>query len=202
MTLRRASRLCEFKCRRPRLLLPRRVSHALLPPDAIVPYLREAGFGDTVSLRNFIFENSLITAFMEQWHPETHTFYLPWGCGVPPWATRTQGTSWETDDPKTLRQYARSYILLLIMGYLLTDKSNNLVHLRWLPLLQDFERCHGLSWGSAVLAWIYHSLCFAAHRGTTDIAGCTPLLISWIYQRFFQWCPPDRQHFMYPMAMS
>ncbi|RYQ90534.1 hypothetical protein Ahy_B09g096591 isoform B [Arachis hypogaea] len=42
-----------------------------------------------------------------------------------------------TDDPDTLRQYARYYILLLIVGYLMTDKSNNFVHLHWLPLLQE-----------------------------------------------------------------
>ncbi|RYR54541.1 hypothetical protein Ahy_A06g029847 [Arachis hypogaea] len=65
---------------------------------------------------------------------------------------------------------------------------------------QYFERCRGLSWGSAVLAWTYHSLCSTTHQGTTDIAGCSPLLISWIYQKFLQWCLPDRQLFMYHMA--
>ncbi|RYR38983.1 hypothetical protein Ahy_A09g044355 [Arachis hypogaea] len=50
-----------------------------------------------------------------------------------------------TDDSETLRQYARCYIMLLIGGY---DKSNNLVHLCWLPLLQDFGQCLALSWGS------------------------------------------------------
>ncbi|RYR11942.1 hypothetical protein Ahy_B04g069445 [Arachis hypogaea] len=39
----------------------------------IVPYLREAGFGDTVPLRDFTFDNSLIMG------PETHMFHLPWG---------------------------------------------------------------------------------------------------------------------------
>ncbi|RYR26099.1 hypothetical protein Ahy_B02g060255 [Arachis hypogaea] len=76
-----------------------------------------------------------------------------------------------TDDPETLWQYARCYIMLLIGGYLLTDKLNNLVHLRWLPLLEDFGRCRALSWGSA------------------------------IYQRFPQWCPVDRRNYQYPMAV-
>ncbi|RYQ91644.1 hypothetical protein Ahy_B09g097631 [Arachis hypogaea] len=35
----------------------------------------------------------------------------------------------QTDDPETLQQYARYYILLLIGGYLMTNKSNNLVYL-------------------------------------------------------------------------
>ncbi|KAL4275658.1 hypothetical protein AHAS_Ahas20G0129200 [Arachis hypogaea] len=43
------------------------------------PYLRENGFGDMVQLRDFVFDNSLITAFVEPWRPETCTFHLPWG---------------------------------------------------------------------------------------------------------------------------
>ncbi|RYR44018.1 hypothetical protein Ahy_A08g040401 [Arachis hypogaea] len=77
----------------------------------------------------------------------------------------------QTDDSKTLRQYARCYILLLIGGYLMTDKSNNLVHLRWLPLLADFVRCRELSWESAVLAWTYY-LMFFANRMLTDGLDC------------------------------
>ncbi|RYR12066.1 hypothetical protein Ahy_B04g069591 [Arachis hypogaea] len=48
-----------------------------------------------------------------------------------------------TDDLETLRQYARC---------LLTNKSNNLVHIRWLPLLQNFAECRALSWDSTVLS--------------------------------------------------
>ncbi|RYR78723.1 hypothetical protein Ahy_A01g003575 [Arachis hypogaea] len=50
-----------------------------------------------------------------------------------------------TTDPSTLRQYTRCYIMLLIGGYLISDKSNNQVHIRWLPLLPDFGRCSSLS---------------------------------------------------------
>ncbi|RYR66154.1 hypothetical protein Ahy_A03g012101 [Arachis hypogaea] len=64
---------------RPHLLLPRRVSHTLPPLDAIVPYLAEAGFGDTVPLKDFTFDNSLISALVERRRRETHTFHLPWG---------------------------------------------------------------------------------------------------------------------------
>ncbi|XP_052111617.1 aldehyde dehydrogenase family 2 member C4-like [Arachis duranensis] len=49
-----------------RLLLPRRVSHMLRPPDAILLYLSETAFGNTVSLKDFIFDNSLITTFVER----------------------------------------------------------------------------------------------------------------------------------------
>ncbi|RYR42515.1 hypothetical protein Ahy_A08g038984 [Arachis hypogaea] len=67
--------------------------------------------------------------------------------------------------------------MLLIGRYLMTDKSNNLVHFCWLPLLLDFAKCRAFSWGSTVLAWTYQSLSLAAHLGFTDIAGCTPLFV-------------------------
>ncbi|RYR39132.1 hypothetical protein Ahy_A09g044582 [Arachis hypogaea] len=62
-----------------RLLLPRQVSHMLPLLDAIVSYLKEAGFSDMVPLRDFVFDNSLITIFMERWRPANHMFYLSWG---------------------------------------------------------------------------------------------------------------------------
>ncbi|QHN82683.1 uncharacterized protein DS421_20g697910 [Arachis hypogaea] len=105
----------------------------------------------------------LVAAQQAAQRNESFTLKLVWlrdrVCQMPP-----------TDDPKTLRQYDRCYIMLLIGGYLMTDKSNNL------------------------------SLCSAAQQGVTDIAGCTPLLMSWIYQRFSQWCPPDRWIYQYPLA--
>ncbi|RYR72722.1 hypothetical protein Ahy_A02g006936 isoform A [Arachis hypogaea] len=58
----------------------------------------------------------------------------------------------------------------------------------------------GLSWGSTVLAWTYQSLCLVAQQGVTDIADCTLLLMNWIYQRFSQWCLPDRGVYQYPLA--
>ncbi|QHO47227.1 uncharacterized protein DS421_6g194550 [Arachis hypogaea] len=61
----------------------RRVSHTLSPPDAIVPYLAEAGFGDIVPLKDFTFDNFLISILVERWRLETHTFHLPWGEVIP-----------------------------------------------------------------------------------------------------------------------
>jgi hypothetical protein len=37
-------------------------------------------------------------------------------------------------------QHCRAYILTLIGGLLMPDKSNNRVHLCWLPLLEDLEK--------------------------------------------------------------
>ncbi|QHO37009.1 uncharacterized protein DS421_4g107930 [Arachis hypogaea] len=175
------------------------------PPEVLLPFLKEAGFGDAIQLKDFIFDNTLISAFVERWRPETHTFHLSWGectitlqdvayhlglctdgepvvecmrdfqtwhqCSTWQWVEdllgarppmQSQGRkegfaiklAWLRERVQnipagagddTLRQYARCYILMLIGGYLMTDKSNNLVHIRWLPLLADFDRCRQMS---------------------------------------------------------
>ncbi|QHO35401.1 uncharacterized protein DS421_9g275140 [Arachis hypogaea] len=60
------------------------MSYTLPPLDAIVFYLKEVGFGNAMSLRDFLFDNSLITAFVERWHRETKTFYLTWVSALSP----------------------------------------------------------------------------------------------------------------------
>ena len=55
-------------------------------------------------------------------------------------------------DEKSIRRYAKAYILQLIEGFLFSGKSNDKVHLMFLPLLQDFETVGRYSWGSACLA--------------------------------------------------
>ncbi|MED6196303.1 hypothetical protein PIB30_046188 [Stylosanthes scabra] len=67
-------------------------------------------------------------------------------------------------------------------------------------LLADFYSCKKLSWGLAVLCYTYHCLCRASDQATTDIAGCTPLMMSWIYQRFPQWCLDERNVVVFPLA--
>ncbi|KAF1877934.1 hypothetical protein Lal_00038244 [Lupinus albus] len=47
----------------------------------------------------------------------------------------------------------------MISGELLPDKSNNRVHLLYLPLLRDLTRVHRYSWGLACLANLYREMC-------------------------------------------
>ncbi|QHN83055.1 uncharacterized protein DS421_20g701280 [Arachis hypogaea] len=76
-----------------------------------------------------------------------------------------------------LLRYMRRYIMQVIGGILFPDASDSRVHIRWLPLLEDFDRCGGLSWGSAVLAWLYHQMYRATEHGQHNLGGCVSLLV-------------------------
>ncbi|XP_015958900.1 protein MAIN-LIKE 2-like [Arachis duranensis] len=64
-----------------------------------------------------------------------------------------------------LLRYTKGYIMQLIGGILIPDAFDSRVHIRWLPLLEDLDTCGGLSWGSAVLAWLYRQMCCATEHG-------------------------------------
>ncbi|MFQ6647399.1 hypothetical protein Gotur_020780 [Gossypium turneri] len=49
----------------------------------------------------------------------------------------------------------------MIGGYLMSDLSQNLVHLRWLLKLVDFRAAGEFSWESTVLATLYREMCGA-----------------------------------------
>ncbi|XP_016173453.1 protein MAIN-LIKE 1-like [Arachis ipaensis] len=82
-----------------------------------------------------------------------------------------------------LMRYARGYIMQLIGGILFPDASDSRVHIRWLPLLEDLDACGRLSWGSAVLAWLYRQMCRAMEHGQRNLGGCVSLMLSWAYHR-------------------
>lgn len=77
---------------------------------------------------------------------------------------------------ETVHHYARAYILWLIGGVLVPDKSQNIVKMMFLPLLRDFDRIQEYSWGGATLACLYRMLCRATKADTKEIAGPLVLL--------------------------
>ncbi|RYQ94234.1 hypothetical protein Ahy_B08g089112 [Arachis hypogaea] len=74
--------------------------------------------------------------------------------------TRLQQMPLDLED-NGLMQYARCYILYLLGGVLLPDKANNTVHVRYLPLLADYDAICTYSWGSTILCWLYRAMCLA-----------------------------------------
>ncbi|MBA0729305.1 hypothetical protein Golax_023043 [Gossypium laxum] len=72
----------------------------------------------------------------------------------------------------------------MIGGYLMSDLSQNLVHLRWLLKLVDFRAAGEFSWESAVLATLYREMCRATLPNKAKIGGCLSLLQLWAQFRF------------------
>ncbi|CAL5381454.1 unnamed protein product [Camellia sinensis] len=81
-----------------------------------------------------------------------------------------------------VQQHARAYILWLIGGVLLPDKSQNLLKLMYLPLLRDIDVIGQYSWGAAALACLYRMLCRATQVGVTQIGG--PLVLLQVSKNF------------------
>ncbi|QHO41131.1 uncharacterized protein DS421_5g143050 [Arachis hypogaea] len=98
----------------------------------------------TLELRDFMFDISLISEFIERWRLETHMFHLPWGevenlLGTKPLPQPERGKqvfgvrmTWLRDRVAhiparaaldTLRQYAQCYLIMLIGKVLLMNKS-------------------------------------------------------------------------------
>ncbi|QHO43628.1 uncharacterized protein DS421_5g164310 [Arachis hypogaea] len=141
------------------------------------------------------------------YRPETYTFHLPWGecmitledvamqLGLPvdgqpvsgilrdniklKWLrTRLQQMPLDLED-NGLMQYACCYKLYLLGGMLLPDKANNTMHVRYLPLLADYEAICTYSWGSTVLCWLYRAILpFWAPNVTTPYSF--PLATRWV----------------------
>ena len=78
-------------------------------------------------------------------------------------------------DMEVVCHYARAIMLQLIRGFLFINKSNNMVHLMFLQLLEDFKVSGTYSWGSACLAWLYREMCQAFYINARDVLG--PLIL-------------------------
>ncbi|MBA0701606.1 hypothetical protein Goari_000028 [Gossypium aridum] len=131
------------------------------PPSPLIEtYLREANFLHVALVgQGCKLDPELISALVERWRPKMHTFYIPLG-------------------NQKKEQYARVYILQIIEGILMLDKSRNLVHLRWLLELIDFRGADELNWGFAVLAILYQQMCRGTKLVKIKIDGCLLLLQS------------------------
>ncbi|KAI8021447.1 hypothetical protein LOK49_LG03G00523, partial [Camellia lanceoleosa] len=94
---------------------------------------------------------------------------------------------------ETVHHYARAYIMWLIGGVLVPNKSQNIVKM-FLPLLRDFDRIPEYSWGGATLACLYRMLCRATKADTNEIAGPLVLLQVWAWERLSRIAPSRKSN--------
>lgn len=231
------------------------VHHAqkLKPPHhSIKPLIERAGFSDVVSVGSFKIIPALVTAMVERWRPETHTFHLPVGectitlqdvamlLGLPvdgkavttstqrnwtqlcvdllgkpipeealvgkqikfTWLEREFEIVPEGASNRQLKQHCRAYLLQLIGGVILPDKSSNRVHMKYLPLLEKIDQIKDYSWGSACLTNLYRMLCTTSTstKQRVCMGGCTLLLQSWVWTRLPFLAPMGALPYGWPIA--
>ncbi|QHO38283.1 uncharacterized protein DS421_4g119020 [Arachis hypogaea] len=147
--------------------------------DRIIPYLETAGLYHLARLNSqwFWVDESLLSAFIERWRPETHTFHMPFSeCTITLQDVAYQlGLPIDDATDETVRVYARAYILMLLSSQLFADKNANRVYLRW-------------------------CLCRGTNRNVVNLVGPLQLLQSWIFWRFPTLRPTGFDRFRFPLA--
>ncbi|KAH1212614.1 Serine/threonine-protein phosphatase 7 long form [Glycine max] len=88
-----------------------------------------------------------------------------------------------SEEPTThqLQCRCRAYIMYMIGGALIPDKSRNRVHLMYLNLLRDLNNTKKYIWGSACLANLYREPCRASSEVGKAMSGYAILLQSWTW---------------------
>ncbi|KAL4315141.1 hypothetical protein AHAS_Ahas15G0155400 [Arachis hypogaea] len=160
-----------------------------------------------------MFDKCLISAFIERWRPETHTFHLPWGEA----SITLEDVAYHTGLRTTGEPVG--VVPETFSGGMGTQHGSGL-RIYWAPgchhrrrkgigytcavemaaTVRGFRSMQPVIMESALLCYTYHSLCTAASHDVTCIAGCMPLLVSWIYHRFPCFSPAGYDVVKFPLA--
>ncbi|KAL5154354.1 Serine/threonine-protein phosphatase 7 long form [Glycine soja] len=156
-------------------------------PEEIIPLLRQSGFYGIMKMGYLKINLSLITALIERWRPETHTFHMR--CGECTITLQDEGElqgsvvklSWlahhfseiniHDGNVEYLQRFTRAWILKFIGGVLFVDKSSSKVSLST------------YAWGPAVLAYLYREMCSATDYKIKSIGGMCILIQMWTWER-------------------
>ncbi|RYR54789.1 hypothetical protein Ahy_A06g030065 [Arachis hypogaea] len=122
----------------------------------IVPYLQMDGLYHIARLNEswFRLDEPLVSAFVERWRPEMHTFHMPFGeCMI------------------TLSDVAYH------LGLPINDQySGTHLQIRWLPYVARLEDMGQYNWGSVALLWLYRCMCCVANTNVVKWGGYQPSL--------------------------
>lgn len=100
--------------------------------------------------------------------------------------------------------YTRAYLLYIIGGVLFPTGKRDVVHPRYLQLIQDTDQIVGYAWGAAVLGYLFRGLTKAAHKSAMAFNGCSMLLMYWAWERLLPGAPEIAPHqdFTHPRALA
>nr|XP_016503586.1 PREDICTED: serine/threonine-protein phosphatase 7 long form homolog [Nicotiana tabacum] len=172
----------------------------------VVAHLQATGFYTIFRIERMLLDWFLITALVERWRPETHTFHLPTREAIITLEDvqftgyRPQGDAVQKGGSRVALSGIRDHmlflhphitaetedlhierctrlVLLLLFGCVLfPNTSGSLVSMRFLHHLQQLDDLPLYNWGAAVLAYLYRSMCRASMLCAVDICGFLPLL--------------------------
>ncbi|XP_022031223.1 serine/threonine-protein phosphatase 7 long form homolog [Helianthus annuus] len=182
-------------------------------------YIREAGFGGLLDSGYRYIDHALITALVEQWRHETHTFHLPVGETTVTlqdvnvlWGLPIEGVPvCGADNALTFSEAAEKCERLL--GFtpannqlngctVFPDNSNNWINLHLLQYLEDLSSCVNISWGSAVLSCLYRNLCNATAPDAVSLSGPMSILQVWAWERIRCVAPEPYHRFNYDAPLA
>ncbi|KAG8478568.1 hypothetical protein CXB51_028345 [Gossypium anomalum] len=214
-------------------------------------YLELAGFESATLIQTFDLRYNLISALVEHWCPETHTFHLLCGecivtledvalqLGLPINESAVTGVRTITEPAalcysllgvspndaeskfmslrfswlkanfehllinatkQKVMCAAQAYIMHIIGGVLMSDANSNRVHLMYLLLLTNLQNVRSYSWDFAVLAMLYHELCWTTKPDAIDIGRCLILLQSWALYRMSFLASVRHQAYIFPLV--
>ncbi|KAK5770497.1 hypothetical protein PVK06_046647 [Gossypium arboreum] len=154
-------------------------------------YLELAGFRSVALIRMFDLQYDLISALVEHWLPDTHTFHLLYGeCTVPLEDVALQlGLPIDGSAVTSISTISELAALCYnLLGVSPGDAESKFMGLRFSWLKANFEHLsinatkrknvRSYSWGSAVLAMLYRELCRMTKPSAVDIGGRLILLHS------------------------
>ncbi|XP_075524039.1 serine/threonine-protein phosphatase 7 long form homolog [Primulina tabacum] len=138
------------------------------------------------------YDNHLLTAIVEIWRRETHTFHLTMGEATITlqdvaliWGLNIDGmliTGIDTAYNKhTLQQRCATWL-----GFTPTSSQ--------IKFIEDIEIMNTYSWDSAVLAYLYRELCDISMRLKVDLCGPVQILQIWVWSKITLLCPDRAQH--------
>ncbi|RYR09949.1 hypothetical protein Ahy_B05g078399 isoform E [Arachis hypogaea] len=171
--------------------------------ERYVPYLQMAGLYHLARLNDrwFRLDEPLVSAFVERWRPETHTFHMPFGectitlqdvayqLGLPVDGHYVSGCLTDfhvyIEGGRPAWQWFHELLGVLPPANQIQKFA---VNCTWFQ--ENFAECPegadeetvrryaprleemgGYSWGSAALAWLYRCMCRVANRHVVKLAG-------------------------------
>ncbi|MED6110279.1 hypothetical protein PIB30_041470 [Stylosanthes scabra] len=173
------------------------------PPACLVPYIHEAGFGGPLQMRPFDYDMPLVSALVERWRPETHSFHLPWGSARSPCSYSMYaryGLSSRTAHRRRTDQRVRAGLPGVVWDRHLGDG----------PAIsgRTSPGWRGKNYAGVKMTWLRQGALFPdktknivlLRRDNMEMNDFLPLVLSWIYQRFPRFCPPSRSVMVFPLV--